>query len=135
MAVELSWLVASVILYGVMIIVQAVFSNIEHTPADLAGPRDAVTDRSVFVGRAKRANSNMIEALLLFAPLVLVAVLAERTNDMTALGAAVFFWARLAYAPAYWLGVPWLRTLIWLAGFIATLIVLFQVLPFTGTPT
>lgn len=132
MAVELSWLVASIILYAVMILFQAVASNLENSPRVLAGSRDTVVESSPLVGRARRANQNMVEALLLFVPLVLVAASADRLNDMTALGATLFFWGRLFYAPLYWLGVPWLRTVAWLVGIIGTVLVLLQVLPFTG---
>jgi uncharacterized MAPEG superfamily protein len=39
-----------------------------------------------------------------------------RANETTALGSALFFWARLAYAIIYIAGVPWLRTLAWLVS-------------------
>ena len=132
MGVEANYLVASVLLYAVMIVAQAVFSNLEHKTGDLLGARDALEDNSALVGRGKRANQNMVEALLLFVPLVLVVIHFERVNDTTALGAALFFFARLAYAPLYWLGVPVLRTLAWGVGFVATALIAFQVLPFSG---
>jgi uncharacterized MAPEG superfamily protein len=30
----------------------------------------------------------------------------------------IFFWARLAYAVIYLIGIPWLRTLAWFIGVI-----------------
>ena len=131
MPLELSYLSASVILYSVMIVVQAVFSNLEHGPVPLAQARDNISDESVLVGRAKRANQNMVEALLLFAPLVLIAVVTERTNPMTELGAGLFLGGRIAYAPLYWFGVPWLRTLAWFVAAVGAFLVLLQVLPFS----
>jgi len=56
----------------------------------------------------------LLESLVLFAALVLAAVVAGKTNAMTALGAQLFFWARLAYAIVYLAGVPWVRTGVWL---------------------
>ena len=132
MPIELSYLVCAVLLYGVMILVQAIASNLENKPADLAGARDGIVETSVFVGRARRANQNMVEALLLFVPLVLVAAHLDRLNEMTQLGAGLFLGGRIAYAPLYWFGVPWLRTLAWLAAVIGTILVLLQVLPFSG---
>jgi hypothetical protein len=46
----------------------------------------------------------MLESLIIFAALVLVAQVAGKTNVVTALGAQLFFWGRLAYAPAYVIG-------------------------------
>ncbi len=131
MPIELSWLVASVVLYGVMILTQGLFSNLEHKGRDLAGARDNIVDHGVRVLRAKRANHNMVEALLMFAPLVLVAVVAGRTNELTALGGVLFFLSRVAYAPLYWFGVPYLRSLAWFGGVIATVLVLIPIFPFT----
>ena len=50
----------------------------------------------------------MLANLALFTALVLVAVLAGRTNASTLLGAQIFVCARLAYAAVYIAGVPWL---------------------------
>ena len=76
----------------------------------LAGNRDPVPAFTGWAGRAQRAHLNMLESLVLFAALVLVAVAVGKTNSMTLLGAQLFFWARLAYALIYLAGIPWLRT-------------------------
>jgi uncharacterized MAPEG superfamily protein len=55
----------------------------------------------------------MLENLVLFAAPVLVAALADRTNAMTLLGAQIFLYARIVYAPVYIAGLPWLRTAVW----------------------
>jgi uncharacterized MAPEG superfamily protein len=63
----------------------------------------------------------MLENLAIFAIFVLIAQMTGRANATTALGATLFFWARLVYAIVYVAGIPWLRTLIWgvsLAGII-----------------
>ncbi|NBC20151.1 MAG: hypothetical protein GVY06_03735 [Alphaproteobacteria bacterium] len=132
MPLELSYLTASIAVYGVMILVQAAVSNLSHGAASLAGARDRLGADSLMEARAKRASQNMVEALLLFAPLVLVAHATGRLNEMTELGAGLFLGARIAYAPLYWLGVPWLRSLAWALGFVGTLLVFLQVLPFSG---
>jgi len=79
----------------------------------LAGNRDGLSPMSGWVGRAQRAHLNMLENLVLFAPLVLIADIASRNNAATGLGAQIFFWARLVYAVVYITGIPWLRTTIW----------------------
>jgi len=48
----------------------------------------------------------MIENMVLFTALVLVTAVAGKANAMTAMGALIFFWARLIYAVIYLLGLP-----------------------------
>jgi len=79
----------------------------------LAGNRDGLPEIKGWGGRAARAHRNMLENLVLFAVLVLVAVIAGKSNDMTLLGAQIFLYARIAYAAVYIAGIPWLRTAVW----------------------
>ena len=64
--------------------------------------------------------------LVLFAALVLVAQVAGKTNATTALGAQLFFWGRVFYAPVYWIGVPWLRTGVWAVSLVGLVMILAQ---------
>jgi len=70
----------------------------------------------------------MLESLVLFAALILVAALAGKTNAMTVLGAQLFFWARLVYALVYLVGVPWVRTGVWLVSVIGLILIFLQLL-------
>lgn len=94
----------------------------------LAGNREGLAPIEGWAGRAARAHRNMLESLVLFAVLVIVAHLTQRANAQTALGAAVFFWARVAYAIVYVVGVPWLRTGVWAVGVVGLLMILAQLL-------
>ncbi len=132
MSLELSYLSASAAWFFVMVLVQGFFSNREHGPRRLLGNRDAIIDQSAIVQRAKRANQNMIEAMVMTAPLLAIVALADRSNGLTALGAQLFFFGRVAYAFAYWLGLGPIRTLVWLIGLAGTLLVFSQVAPFSG---
>jgi uncharacterized MAPEG superfamily protein len=76
----------------------------------LAGNREGLPPMTGWVGRAQRAHLNMLENLVLFAPLVLIA---DATGRNVELGALIFFVARLVYAVVYIIGIPWLRTTIW----------------------
>ena len=129
---ELSWLSAASALFFVYILGEIVTGNRQYKPGDLLGPRDNLAPYRPGLGRAKRATANMIEAMCLFVPLVLVAVLSERTNQWTELGCMIFFFARLAFAPLYWFGVPVVRTLAYFAGAAGLVMIFLQVLPFTG---
>ncbi len=76
------------------------------------GNRDRPLEgESAWASRARRAHANLIENLVVFAALVLVAHASGRTNAWTALGSELFFWGRLGHAATYVAGlVPW-RTL------------------------
>jgi uncharacterized MAPEG superfamily protein len=132
MTLDASLLSLSVLIFIVMIAVQGLFSNIEHPPKVMLGARDGMVDKGVLTQRAKRANQNMIEALLIHAPLVLLVLATDRANEMTALGGWLFVAGRAVYAPIYWLGIPVVRTFAWLAGIAGSVIILLQVLPFSG---
>lgn len=108
------------------------FFNIEHPPKVMLGARDGMVDQTARTQRAKRANQNMIEAMVMFAPLMVAVILTDRANDMTALGGWLFVAGRALYAPLYWFGVPVLRTFAWLAGVIGVVLILLQILPFSG---
>ena len=79
-------------------------------------------------GRAKRAHANMLESLVLFAILILVVQVAGLNNEMTALGAQIFVFARLVYAVVYIVGVPWLRTVIWAISVVGMVIIALPIL-------
>lgn len=63
--------------------------------------------------RVDRALRNFLETFPFFAAAALAVVLAQRTSPETAIGAQIYFWARLAYLPIYAAGIPYLRTLVW----------------------
>jgi uncharacterized MAPEG superfamily protein len=108
--VELKLLVWSVGLTVLQMAVAAGGSIQQYGLPAMAGNRDDLPPPSGWVGRARRAHHNMLENLVLFAVLVVAASIMERINAMTALGAQLFFWGRVAYAPVYIIGVPYLRT-------------------------
>jgi len=78
--------------------------------------------------RARRAHANLVENLIPFAALVLVAHATGKANAMTALGAEIFFWARLVYTVTYIAGlVPW-RTFVFIVGQTGLFLVALQLL-------
>jgi uncharacterized MAPEG superfamily protein len=94
----------------------------------VAGNRDNMPAIEGWAGRAQRAHRNMLESVVLFAILVLVAQIAGKANPTTTLGAELFFWARLAYAAAYLIGIPWLRTAVWGVSVVGLLLIFGQLL-------
>ena len=128
MPIELQLLVWSAILALVQMIVAVIGANSQVSLPVLAGNRDNMPALTGWALRAQRAHLNMLESLVVFAILVLVANATGRLSEMTALGANLFFWGRLAYALVYLAGIPWLRTLIWgvsVAGLLLILAELF----------
>lgn len=79
-----------------------------------------------WAARAERAHANLVENLAPFAVLVLVAHVAGKTNALTALGASIFFWARVAYVPVYVAGIPYLRTVVFFVAAAGELLILAQ---------
>jgi uncharacterized MAPEG superfamily protein len=110
MSLELQLLVCAVALTVIQVVVAATGATLQIGLGPLAGNRDSLPELTGWAGRATRAHRNMLENLVLFAVLVLVAHAAGRENATTALGAQVFLWARAAYAVIYIVGIPWLRT-------------------------
>ena len=73
--------------------------------------------------RMRKAHNNLTENLVPFAALVLVVHVAGLSNEMTAMGAMIFFWARVAHAIVYTLGIPVARTLTFAAGLVGCLMI------------
>ena len=123
---ELALLVWSVLLAFVQMLVAVAGATAKVGLPALAGNREGLAPCTGWAGRAARAHHNMLESLVLFAALVLAALVAGRTNSATLLGAQLFFWARLVYAVIYVAGIPWLRTAVWLVSVIGLALIFFQ---------
>ena len=125
---ELALLVWAVLLTVVQMLVAVAGATAQVGLPVLAANREGLAPCSGWAGRAARAHHNMLENLVLFAALVLTAVVAGRTNGATLLGAQLFLWARLAYAVIYVAGIPWLRTAVWFVSVIGLVIIFLQLL-------
>ena len=125
---ELMLLAWAVLLAFVQMLVAVSGHTLQVGLPALAGNREGLPPATGWAGRAARAHRNMIENLVLFAALVLIAAVAGKTNDTTLLGAQIFFWARLAYAFVYLAGIPWLRTGVWFVSVIGLALIFFALL-------
>ena len=126
MPLELKLLAWSVALAFVQMLVAASAATLQVGLPMLAGNRENLPKFAGWAGRAQRAHFNMLESLVLFAALVLLAQATGRLNATTALGAQLFFWARLVYVAVYIVGVPWLRTAVWAVSIVGLLLIFFQ---------
>lgn len=124
MGIELHMLVYSTALLFVLIMIQAQAGVADEGLGKMAGSRDDVPPPKGFASRAKRTVNNHIEGLVVFAPLILAAVIAHRTNHWTALAAELYFFGRLVHAPLYLLGIPWIRSVAFMVG-VAGIVLIF----------
>ncbi len=94
-----------------------------------AGPRDqALPPLIPLAGRLRRAQDNLMEPLPLFAAAVLIAHAAGRDGVLSLWGCRLYVWGRVIYVPLYAFGVPYVRSLVWVASLIGLLLVLFAIL-------
>ncbi len=128
MSPDLKYLLFSVILAFVQMLVAAMGANQAVGLPTLAGNREGLPEIKGWAGRAKRSHLNMVENTVLFAALVLIAAVAGKANAMTAMGAAIFFWGRVAYAVIYVAGIAWLRTLAWFVSVIGMVLIAVELL-------
>ena len=128
MSVELLMLLYSALLFLVIILAQAALGIGQNGLMAQAGSRDNLPEPTVLRQRLQRLSANMQENLVLFAVVVLVASIAGVSNDATALGASVFFFARVAHAVVYAAGWPVIRPLFFFAGLYGIGVIAVQIM-------
>lgn len=117
---ELFWLTATAALTALFWVPYVLNRMIEDGVwGAIRNPEPDARPKARWAERMMRAHENAVENLVVFAPLVLAAVLGERTSAVTALAAQAYFVARLAHIVVYTAGVPVLRTLAFVTGFAA----------------
>src|SRR6266481_1213311 len=125
---ELSLLVWAVVLTFAQMLIAVQGALMQVGLPTLAGNREGLPDMKGWAGRACRAHLNMLENLILFAALVLVAVITNKANSTTLLGAQIFFWARIGYAAIYLAGIPWARTGAWAVSVVGLILIFWQLI-------
>lgn len=126
MTPELAYLVWSAALTLVLAVVAVSGATLEVGLPRLVGNRKNMPEMPGWAGRAARAHANLLENLVLFAVLVVVARAVNVSNGMTVLGAQLFFWGRVAHAALYLAGIPWLRTGAWTISVLGLLLIFLQ---------
>lgn len=90
------------------------------------GARDQpVPDYTGVAARLSRAQANFLETFPIFAAAVLICHVAGRDSAASGWGAQLYFWGRVVYLPVYAAGVPYLRTLVWVAAVVGLGLVLW----------
>ena len=78
--------------------------------------------------RAYRTHMNAVGNLVVFAPLALAVTVTGTGNDVTAAACATYFWARLVHGVFYTVKLPFIRTIAWITGVGACLVLAYQIL-------
>jgi uncharacterized MAPEG superfamily protein len=117
---ELLWLTLTVILTGILWIPYIVDRILARgLMGAMANPSRNDKPQSSWAQRLYFAHTNAVDNLIVFAPLVLILDSMGHSTQSTVIACAVYFWARLAHAVIYALGIPVLRTLAFAVGFMA----------------
>lgn len=125
MGIELKMLVWSVVLGLVQIGIATLAAAGQRGLGWAASARDqAMAPLAGVAGRLDRARGNFLETFAFFAALVLAVVALGRQGAGSALGAQLYFWARLVYVPVYAAGIPYLRTLVWAVSIVGLVMLL-----------
>mgnify|MGYP001214401698 len=126
--IELSLLILTAALTILQMLVSALGSITQIGLTTLAGNRDNLTETTGWASRAQRAHRNMLESIAVFAILVMSAHHLNISNDMTVLGAQLFFWGRVAFSIIYIAGIPWVRTAAWGVSLVGLILIFFQLI-------
>ena len=105
-----------VVINWVLIVAASLIKARAWTPKGLVaamGNREEDVDCNGFPARTERAAKNMLENMVLFSALALVATAGGVADPHVELGARIFFWARVVYIPIYMIGIPVARTAVW----------------------
>jgi len=116
MTTDLLMLAASAVLMALLIAPYGLYMWTHWPLMAVLGNRGETPPLPEWAQRSRRAQLNMLENFPHFAALVLVAHAAGLSNWQTALGASIFFWARLAHAVVYTTGWWPLRAPAFFAG-------------------
>jgi len=128
MSVELMMLLYSTILFLVVILVQAALAISQNGLMAQAGSRDELPEPSILRQRLLRLTANLQENLIMFAIVVLVATVLGVSNEATAMGATIFFFARVAHAIIYAAGWPMIRPLFYFVSLYGIIAILLELL-------
>src|SRR5580692_1108389 len=125
MSHELFWLVMTVAMTGLMWVPYILDRMmVRGMTGAMGNPSPTDKPQSPWAQRLMAAHVNAVENLVIFAPLVLA------TQDLnvnlatagTTFACQLYFYSRLAHVIFYTLGIPMLRTLSFVGGFVAQVI-------------
>ena len=124
-SIEIRMLCWAVVLGLVQLVIATVLATKDQGLAYNMSPRDLPPPPvSRLSARMLRAFANFRETFVYFAVAVLVVTALGKANATSALGAQLYFWARVIYIPIYAAGVSFVRTAVWTVSVIGLVMVL-----------
>jgi uncharacterized MAPEG superfamily protein len=120
---ELFWLTLTVILTGLLWIPYTLNrTQVRGLSGAMANPTRDAKPHAEWATRLMFAHDNAVENLIVFAPLVLILNAMDYSSNSTAIACMVYFWARVAHLIVYTMGLPVFRTLAFIVGFVAQVV-------------
>ena len=92
------------------------------------GPRDEPRPLTGMAGRLERAFANYRETFPFFATLVIAVYLSGKLSQLTLTASVTYVVARAVYVPLYAFGVPYVRSLVWVASMVGIAALLYALL-------
>jgi len=126
---ELRWLVLTIFMTGLFwipYILKRILENGYWTA--LWDPQGQTHMDAPWAKRMMRAHQNAVENLVIFAPLVLALHVTGANTSATTAACVVYFVARAAHFVIYTLAIPLFRTVAFLAGFAAQMVLALTLL-------
>jgi uncharacterized MAPEG superfamily protein len=128
MPMEINLLIWATALTFIQMLVAAIGSMSQNSLITLVGNRENLNKTNGWAARAQRAHKNMLENIVLFAILVLATKITGTSNELTILGAQLFFWGRVAFFVIYVIGVPWIRTVAWGTSIVGLILIFLELI-------
>jgi uncharacterized MAPEG superfamily protein len=122
----LTWSVGIVLGYLVVQVLEQIARN--GLVVALTYQTDKEKPVGVLMQRFNASFSNFLVSYPAFISLVVIIALTNSNSDLTALGAAIWFWARIAHIPAHVSGLPVIRTLVWAISIAGLVMMLYSLL-------
>ncbi len=128
MSLELKMLALSIVLGLVQILLSAHSASLQMGYRWTATAREARPTLTGVAARLERALRNFLETFPLFAAAVLLVQVTGRNGAMSAIGAEMYFAARVIYVPLYVAATPLLRSLVWNVATVGIVLILLSLL-------
>lgn len=128
MSIELTYLIWSAVLAFAYLGVQSTLLRVDYGVEYANSQRDREPPPpGKWHARAEKALRNFLETYAIFIAVAVATELSGRSDNLTQWGAHLWFWARVAYLPAYFIDVRQLRSGIWTISLIGLLLMFFGV--------
>jgi uncharacterized MAPEG superfamily protein len=123
---EIAVLGWSVILLIVHIAAQTVALAKDTGAGYALSSRDDDRDVSPLTGRLTRGLRNFLETYAAFVGRALALAVTGKTGGLGAIGALVWFWARIVYVPVFAAGIAGVRTATWTVSIVGLVLMLIR---------